>query len=167
MSVTGVQEHAYNSALAKDIKSELDRMGIASFIVESYEGSGYTAAQKWLASYLKSKGATLAIELHFNSSDNDDATGHEWLYWNTSKNGKRLAESLDANHLEMFPDFKRRGIKALGNSDRGAEFLKLTNCPAVIAEPFFGSNVRDWQHADASQANIALAIAIGIKQYLG
>lgn len=165
-SITGTQEHAYNSALAIDIKRELSDLGVQSFIVSKYQGNGYTAAQRWLASELKSRGATIALELHFNSSDNDDATGHEWLYWKTSAKGENLAACLNIAHFEMFPELKMRGIKALGNSDRGAEFLKLTSMPAVICEPFFGSNLSDWNHADSAQALIAQAIAVGITAYL-
>lgn len=165
VSVGEVNEHTYNSELAKLILDHLSEMGIEAFIVSEYQGSGYTDAQKWLASYLKSRGATLAIELHFNSSDSPSATGHEWLFWASSTKGRLLAKDLDASMLEMFPDFKQRGIKPKGPGDRGAEFLKLTHCPAVIAEPFFGSNPEDWELAVSRKDQIAQAIAIGLRHY--
>lgn len=167
VSVGRVNEHTYNSDLAAKIHKILTKWGIDSFIVSEYQGSGYTAAQKWLASYLKSREANAAIELHFNSAESESATGHEWLFWASSKNGRLLAKDLDASMLEMFPDFKQRGIKPKGNGDRGAEFLKLTNCPAVICEPFFGSNPDDWQEiAIDKKDDLALAIATGIRHYL-
>lgn len=166
VSVGRVNEHTYNRELALMIEAQLDGMGIPSFIVASYQGNGYTAAQKWLASHLKEQGATAAIELHFNSADASSATGHEWLFWASSKKGRLLAGELDDSMLEMFPDLNRRGIKPKGSGDRGAEFLKLTHCPAVIAEPFFGSNPEDWKLAVEKKADIALAMATGIRKYL-
>ena len=165
VSVAGVSEHKFNSELAPLILDHLSSFEIEAFIVSEYEGGGYTAAQKWLASYIKSRGATVAIELHFNSAS-PAATGHEWLFWASSANGRRLAKELDESMLEMFPDFKRRGVKALGSSDRGGEFLKLTHCPAVIAEPFFGSNHEDWREIGVNgKQNLAQAIAIGLRKY--
>lgn len=166
VSVGNVSEHSYNKDLAEKIKHWLDEFGIPSIIVSNYAGSGYTAAQKWLAGYLKEEGVTAAVELHFNSSDNPTATGHEWLFWASSSKGRILAKELDASMLEMFPDFKQRGIKPRGSGDRGAEFLKLTHCPSVIAEPFFGSNREDWEEiAIRKKEDLALAIAMGIRHY--
>jgi len=45
-------------------------------------------------------------------------------------------------------------------------FLRGTHCPAVICEPFFGSNPGDWQTAKDKKTNIARAIAEGILEYL-
>ncbi len=166
VSVAGVNEWAYNSELARLILDHLSEMGIEAFIVSEYQGNGYTAAQKWLASYIKSRGATVAVEAHFNSSDNPSATGHETLFWASSVKGRQLAKDVDSAMLEMFPDFKQRGIKPKGSGDRGAEFLKLTSCPSIILEPFFGSNPEDWAEiAVKGKQNLALAIATGLKHY--
>lgn len=165
VSVVGVSEHAYNSEIAKLILDRLSEFGIEGFIVSEYQGNGYTAAQKWLASYLKSRGATVAIELHFNQAESDTATGHEWLFWASSGKGRELAKDLDASMLSEFPGFRQRGIKPKGHGDRGAEFLKLTHCPAVIAEPFFGSNPDDWQEVAVEKRRLANAIAEGLRQF--
>ena len=79
VSVGKVSEHTYNSDLAVKIQAELSNRGISSFIVSRYQGTGYTAPQKWLASELKDRGATFAVELHFNAAG-EAATGHEWLF---------------------------------------------------------------------------------------
>lgn len=165
VSVGGVSEHSYNYDLAQIIRSELSKMVIASFIVSEYKGAGYTAAQKWLSGYIKGLGATLALELHFNSAA-PSAEGHEWLHWATSKNGQKLATAISVEFSEEFPDRKKRGVKPIGSADRGGEFLKLTHCPAVICEPFFGSNQNEWRFAEANQSKIGLVIAKGIRDYL-
>jgi N-acetylmuramoyl-L-alanine amidase len=59
-----------------------------------------------------------------------------------------------------------RGIKAKVSGERGGEFLKLTHCPAVIAEPFFGDNPQEWQVASSSVSAMAEAMATGICDYL-
>jgi len=166
VSVGKVSEWTYNADLAKRIQEDLSDKGIRSVIYSRYQGNGYTAAQKWLAAQLKDIGATLAIELHFNSSDSPSATGHEWLHYQTSTNGKRLAESLDQSFRVAFPVLRPRGVKS-PESGRGDAFLKLTHCPAIIAEPFFGSNPKDWKMAEDEKGAISASIAQGIVNYLG
>ena len=64
------------------------------------------------------------------------------------------------------PQIKARGIKPKTAPARGAEFLKGTHCPAVIMEPFFGSNASDWKTATERRAAIARAITSGILEFL-
>lgn len=160
-----VNEWTWNCALAELIAKNLHAAGVRSVIVSEYEGNGYGSAQRWLARHLKDLGVTCAIELHFNSADYPSAYGHEWLYWHASSRGKALAASLDAEMCLSVPTIKHRGAKPKFDGDRGAEFLKLTHCPAVIAEPFFGSNVSDWFEARKHRSNIALAIANGVLEW--
>ena len=166
VSVGGVSEWTYNKELAGMIRDILAQARVDSRIYSEYEGGWYGTAQRWLASVLRLDNATLAIELHFNCSDSPSATGHEWLYWGTSKSGKRLAECLSAEMCLSLPELKARGIKPKTASDRGAEFLKGTHCPAVIAESFFGSNTHDWEIAVSRKQSLARAIAQGILEYM-
>ncbi len=166
VSVGAVSEWTYNRELAGMIRDILAESRVASRIYSDYDGGWYGTAQRWLASVLRLDHVTLAIELHFNASDSPAATGHEWLYWGTSKAGKRLAESIAAEMSLALPELKSRGIKPKTSSDRGAEFLKGTHCPAIIAEPFFGSNPTDWQTAVERKPAIARAIAAGILDFL-
>jgi len=159
-------EWAYNSALAPLIVSALARQTIRAVVVDAYEGHGYGAAMRWLATHLKELGVRSAVELHFNDSDDAGAHGHEWLYWHSSPRGKRLAESLSDEFCLGMPGIRRRGAKAKAPGDRGAEFLSGTHCPAVICEPFFGSNRSDWSEATLGRQKIANAIAEGIAEYL-
>lgn len=164
VSVGGVSEWAYNSDLAPRIKHYLAREGVQSIIYNRYEGSGYGSAMSWLANQLQEDEVTAAIELHFNSAG-PSATGHEWLHYKTSSKGKALATSLDSVFDQAFPALKSRGVFPPTNG-RGEDFLKKTHCPAVIAEPFFGSNDNDWWIAKSQKELIALTIANGILGYL-
>lgn len=167
VSVERVSEWEHNSALGHQVCQKLDSLGIRNTIVNRYDGNGYTAAQKWLAGRLKQLGATAAIELHFNCSDNAQANGHEWLHWHNSLRGEDLAARLCDSFRSSLTMLLSRGLKPRTSADRGAEFLRLTPCPAVIAEPFFGSNTADWDIAKRHAATMADALARGISAWHG
>ncbi len=166
VAADGTNEWHYNLGLAEMIAGFLMEQRIPSVTVAKYDGTGYGSAQRWLAGHLEDIGVTVAVELHFNAADDPAANGHEWLYWHASANGKRLATSLDAEICLQQTGTKRRGPKPRFAGDRGAEFLRFTHCPAVICEPFFGSNAGDWQAAQTHKAKIARGIAEGIADYL-
>lgn len=166
VSVGGVSEWDYNGDLAQLIAGRLAQFRIRSVIVSEYEGNGYGAAMRWLASHLRGLDVDGAVELHFNSA-HTTATGHEWLYWQTSRRGEALARSLDDGMRQQVPPhiLRARGIKPV-SIGRGSEFLRLTHCPACVAEPFFGSNPADWKIATEQKPKIAQAIANGIFDWL-
>jgi len=157
-------EWRYNKRLAGGIAEVLAKSGVRSVIISEYEGGSYGRAQAWLASHLRGLNATIALELHFNSADSAEASGHEWLYWHGSSRGAKLAESLSAE-MALTGLFRTRGAKALDGSDRGALFVRDTHCPAVICEPFFGSSFLDWPKADREIARVAMAMAEGVLSY--
>ena len=160
-SVDGTTEWDYNSDLAEKIAAKTQE---EVRIYSSYGGNGYTGAMRWLSKKLKNDGVEFAIELHFNAAG-ASATGHEWLYWDSSESGRLLARCLRDSTEDAFPQFTSRGIKERGKGSRGASFLRLTHCPAVIAEPFFGTNKTDWQLATEHKDGLAMAIAGGIVLY--
>jgi N-acetylmuramoyl-L-alanine amidase len=165
VSAGGVQEWEFNRDLAFEIERILREKGVQAFVLDDYRGSGYTDSMRWVASELRARKATVALELHFNAA-NGTARGHEWLYWGHSKRGKALADALRGAYAEAFPSAVSRGSKPRVSGDRGGEFLKLTHCPAVIAEPFFGDNPQEWQIAASGLTAIAEAMAEGLMDYL-
>ena len=76
------------------------------------------------------------IELHLNAVSNPNVQGSEHLYYHTSKRGKAMAEILQKHCIKEFK-LKDRGLKPINQGDRGANILKNTKAPCVIAEPFF------------------------------
>lgn len=164
VSVDGTSEWTYNSDLAVLVQAELKSLGVKSFIIKKYEGSGYAAAMNWAAGEVKRRGGTLACELHFNAASSPVARGHEWLYYHSSPRGKAVAASLSKAFSEKIgaQNIPSRGIKPKRSGDRGALFLQKTHCPAVICEPFFGSNLKDWDFAVKNKPLVAAAIARGI-----
>tara|TARA_R110002020_G_scaffold13974_1_gene49799 strand:+ start:934 stop:1509 length:576 start_codon:yes stop_codon:yes gene_type:complete len=123
-------------------------------IYDHYPARSYTGAINYLARKLKEDNVGAVIELHFNSAS-PSAKGHEWLYWHTSSGGKRLAETLRDEMEEAYPDMKSRGAKPRGPKQRGSYLLRKVPPYAVIAEPFFGSNVREWELINDSRDKLA------------
>ena len=163
ISLWDESEWNYNSKVAVSLKAELDRRGINSFIIDDYKYDGYSAAMRRVAGVLSDESATHTIELHFNSAT-PAAHGAEWLHWHNSSGGQRLAESIQSGFTQAFPAMRDRGIKTRQASQRGSLFLRVTPCPAVICEPFFGSNEGDCAAFKGKETELALAYAEGISR---
>lgn len=165
-SVDKTSEEDYNLVVLERVASELRRLGHDVITITYYEGNGYNQAMTWLAKILLAKKATAAIEFHFNSGGGKG--GHEFLHWEESRRGVQLAKALLRSFDESFPMQPSRGLKRRSGRDRGALFLSLTHCPAVIAEPFFGDVVRDWHLFSTDQGidRLVTAYVRGIRDFL-
>lgn len=164
-SANGTSEWAYNNKVADMLRWKLEASGVRAFVLNKYDADSYGAAMRWVAAEVEKRHATLAVELHFNASEGQ-AQGHEWLHWGASKDSRALAEALCKEFATRFPARKNRGAKAKTSGDRGAEFLRLTHCPSVICEPFFGDNPNEWDFASKHTDEIAESIAAGILSYI-
>lgn len=164
VSTGGTSEWDYNSQLAPMIDCRLHAFGWSAIVIDQYQGSNYSDAMTWLAAELRERDVRAAVELHFNAAG-AAARGHEWLYWHTSTNGSALADALDDAFRAHVSGLTARGTRARTAGQRGTAFLRLTPCPAVIGEPFFGSNADDWAVAE-NQDRIAQAYANGIHSWL-
>lgn len=154
VSVGKVSEHAFNSEVAGHLRDKLKAYGIESTIFDRYDSNGYTSAMRDVAERARKYGADIALELHFNSAS-ESANGYEYLCHNKSIKGKRLATIALSEHGRANPAMKARGVKLLTANDRGYEFVNLTHCPAVICEPFFGSNAKEWAAYSADVPKLA------------
>jgi N-acetylmuramoyl-L-alanine amidase len=155
-------EWAFNQPIGARVVADLMRAGHEAVLVDKYWGAGYGAAMGWLAGHLRELGVEAAVELHFNASDNPKAEGHEWLHWHNSERGRALALCLEKSYARTMDTAKRRGVNALDRTSRGAEFVSRTHCPAVICEPFFGTNIFEWRKAEWQDYYIVSAITRGI-----
>lgn len=171
VSVGGVSEWEFNTRVGALTEMHLHNLGIECEHINWYGGSSYGAAVRWVANKLKSEGFTHAIEQHFNSSDSPQSNGHEFLFFHSSKEGKRLARCLAESHQEDFPFSRPRhssGLKPLtSKKDRGFLMAKTTHCPFVIDEPFFGSNPEEWHYFSQNIEALAASKAKGIAKFLG
>ncbi len=165
VSADGTTEHAFNSKVGRILVQLLKEQGHAAVMIDRYEGGTYAAAQQWLAKSLGVIGATVALELHFNAHDGT-ARGFEYLHWEDSKKGQRLAYCLQHAHLDDWPAATSRGLKSLNRASRGGLFCRLTPCPSVICEPFFGDNATEWAGYSAKPELLARTYATGLQRYL-
>jgi N-acetylmuramoyl-L-alanine amidase len=154
-----INERDFNLKVAIKLSANLTRKGIPSQIFSNYAGDGYGTAMFNLSNQIRKAQATMAIELHFNSAT-PNANGHEWLYWFNSLNGASIAKNFENEFKRIFSGIKSRGTKMITRVNRGGKFLELTHCPAVILEPFFGSNESDCKQIDIEGLAAAYTNAI-------
>ena len=165
VSYDGTTEHAFNSRVGRLLVGLLAARGHHATVIDRYEGGTYAAAQQWLARYLGSIGTALAVELHFNAA-NGQARGFEYLHWENSASGKRLAQAFRNAHRADWPSAPDRGLKPLGRASRGALFCRLPAAPSIILEPFFGDNPDEWDVYSARPELLAATYATAIAAYL-
>lgn len=156
-----VSEWDFNRDLARRIAHILY---VSHKIYDDYKARSYTTGIKNVAREMKEDGITTAVELHFNSAS-PSAQGHEWLYWHSSANGGKLA-NLFKDKMELaYPEMKSRGAKPRVPRQRGAAFLRETHCTAIIGEPFFGSNVDEWNKINDNRDKLARVYADALTEF--
>jgi N-acetylmuramoyl-L-alanine amidase len=165
VTVDGVTEWEFNHPLALELERLLQKAGHDALVFSKYEGSSYSTAMSWIAQEVRKFGADLALELHFNSGP-PTANGYEFLYWHRSARSGRLASCMHFAFKKAFPNHRSRGLKPLNNTNRGAAFVQRTHCPAILTEPFFGSNEEESEFFDTRKDAIAKAYVDGILNWL-
>jgi len=141
-SVFGESEHSFYSKFIVPMVADILRAkGFKVIIINSYQGSSYGRAMRWLAGELKRLDVDLAYEFHFNSAS-ARARGFETLFWHKSTVSKPIAQAMQTVQANDYSDKQDRGIEPLGDQahERGTLFCSLPHCPSIILEPFFGSN---------------------------
>lgn len=105
----------------------------------------------------------VAIEIHFNASEQLTAHGIETLHYPRSEKGNLLAASVQSTLVTYLP-FSDRGIKQRGN----LYFLNATKIPAIIAEILFLSNDVEAHFITYSRSIdvIANALVDGLHNYM-
>lgn len=157
-------EWDYNTKLAKKIKEYLPKH-INTTIIQHYQGKSYTESMRWLSKTVDPLNADLVCELHFNSYNDPNVSGHEMLYWRKSSKSLVAASNINEALNEDFPGNKDRGLKDIYHGMRGAGFLSGPKAPCVIIEPFFGSNPDEWNAFGETESTfnaLAKTLARGI-----
>lgn len=164
VSIEGESEWNYNGDVARITQEMLLESGFEAKVWDRYEGASYGAAMSWIAAEIRSFGADVALELHFNAAG-PSAEGYEYLYWSTSDDGKRLAGDLVNSQSGLVPSARPRGAKGKFAGDRGSQFLRKTHCPAAITEPFFGTNWDEWERYGENHELVARINASAIRRF--
>jgi N-acetylmuramoyl-L-alanine amidase len=142
VNAKGVNEHTFNRPLANRVAELLRERKHIAHVVDQYDADSYDAAMRWVAAEVGRLRADAAVEFHFNSAS-PAAHGYEYLFWHSSKRAAKLAQCFAVAHKLAYPKHKFRGLKPCDPLSRGAGFLRRTPCPAVLLEPFFGSNAAE------------------------
>ena len=133
LSPDSVSEYDFNKALVPLIVPFLE---VPYKVYDDYHASSYVGAVNYISRKLKEDGATACVELHFNASS-PPANGHEWLHWETSSGGKRLAQSLKDAMDKEYPEIRSRGIKRPNTSAKGEFVFKKDSLLCVYCRTFF------------------------------
>ena len=168
-SITKMNEFTWNKDFVENyLLSELQKAGIKYQIV--LRDVGIT---KLINDLNKAAGKDdIILSFHLNSGV-ATATGTETLYWHTSVKGKKLAEIVQKNLVEVL-GLANRGIKIRRKpvdkadelNQRGWTMFRDTKVPYVMLESFFISNDKDLKIGTGRKAEIAKAVVSAIKEYL-
>ena len=138
-----VDEWSYNLEAGEALKKALKDKGVRSILYSAYEGKTYRTAMTYIRKKLKLDGATAAVELHFNASGVPTVRGCETWYRYGSTEGRKLAQHIQTSIIAAYGN-RNRGVKAAKAPDRGFSFMKNDALPAVLCEPFFGDDKKDY-----------------------
>lgn len=152
----GVSEYAWNGRLAEAIQS-LNPAQVRVFRRTPFE-AGYSAELRAAYAQVDAWGADVSAELHFNAAI-AGATGTETLF--ASVRGREVATVVQAAMVGAL-GLRDRGLVHRPAGSRGSASLISGKAPAVLLEPYFGSNALDCQRADQRFDALARAIFIGL-----
>lgn len=113
---------------------------------------------------INSSGGDILVSIHQNSFPQEKYKGAQVFYFDSSDNGKTLAQCIQQEIKTFVDNGNNRQIK-----DSDSYFiLKQTNIPGVIVECGFLSNYKEAEllTTDVYQDKIAWAICIGIMKFL-
>lgn len=157
-----INEYSYNVLVSRLTRDMLDSAPDLKVLdIRRQKAGGYGK----LPAAVNATGAHFALELHFNAF-NETATGTETLHWHRSARGKHFA-GIVQRHMLIALGLRDRGLKAIDEDGRGGWFLGKTRMPAVITEPFFGSNPKEMEHAMRHTDKLAAAYAAAIREIAG
>lgn len=167
----GFSEHYESEVWTFLVKKALEAQGVEVVIAP-------IGGLKKKVAWLNKQNVDVALEIHFNGSLNPEINGCETLFYPGSKKGERLA-SIVHSCYKIFMCNRDRGVKEgwhlmdypqvvdYPGDENGDEtpdyFLKKTNCPALILEPDFISQI---SNITEKRFIACVKIAQGIIQFL-
>ena len=153
--IDGVQEYDWNC----DLAARIERLNPEMFKIFHINPSlGYRDSIEDVYGRVDTWGCDLTIEHHFNSAFSRAATGTETIS-SGSKGSLRFAHAIHAAMVDTL-GLRDRGIKIRNSNgrERGWRSMVSGKAPAVLIEPYFGSNPSDCRRADERKQELAEAI---------
>lgn len=171
VNANGETEMDWNRDLANRIHTELKSEGVVDSEIFYRKVERLSPVSEVNASK-----CNLAIELHLNSSDDDDpdlegtASGTEMIVYYLPSTGspsvgtKKAADALLRAALGVLK-LPNRGVRP-PYEGRGRRFLSKTTMPAVIVESFFIDHTPDLDRGNSVKQQLARAYALAIMEVL-
>lgn len=166
----GYAEFDFNQKLGLRIKELLEANGFEVIMESNYASKAESLTGR--TNFFNNQGVDIVISIHANAGV-ASASGACAFYWNTSGNGKRLAQ-------EIINEIKAQGYGTHGNGLHASVYgswtnlhmVRETNMPAVLVEHGFMTNSNDFQYIFGSKqdqfiGDMAQADAKGICDYFG
>lgn len=154
---TGESEYKWNSRLAAMMVVLQSSYSLQVKVFRRKSGVSYYQQIKRVYEAVDRWKADASIELHFNSSANPKATGTEMLSSGSTRS-LALAAAVQGRMVDAL-GLADRGIKIRGRNERGGRSLHMGRAPAIIGEPFFGSNHKGLIASDEAGEMEAIAQA--------
>lgn len=172
VSIDGTLEKDINLQITLRLKTYLEASGVSVLLTRSADEGLYSqqdsnkkmADMRARCQLINDAHPDLVVSIHQNSYPMESVCGSQVFYYQTSKEGKKLAEILQKRLSALRPDIPARQAK----SNSSYYLLLHADPPAVIAECGFLSN---WTEAallasEEYQDQLAWALHMGILEYL-
>ena len=172
VGINGVNEKEVNLQIAERVKKYLEAAGVKVVMTrETDEGLNDPGASNKKVQDMKRRIALIdktdpvvTVSIHQNSYPEEYVHGAQVFYYNTSVQGKRLAQLIQDQLVKKADPENTRQVKA----NDSYYLLKKTEIPIVIVECGFLSNSAEAEKlcTPEYQDRVAWAIHMGILQYL-
>jgi hypothetical protein len=138
LSPLSLSEYLYNEIIAALMVKECGMCGVDGKIFKR-NGTDIAGVVRNVNAWVPDA----SIELHFNSTGDSSVGGTET--WFVSSESEKLAQEVQRNMCVVFKrsGHGNRGAKEFALGARGRSNISGMNHPAVLVEPFFGSNAED------------------------
>lgn len=159
------QEFTYYNRIADEMV-RLARRGLTARRFNRVKtATGYSTEIDTVYAQVNDYGADISIELHFNAAG-PTATGTETLS-SGSPGSLKLARAMQDSMLAAL-GLHDRGVKIVAKDKRGGRSLHAGRPPAILVEPFFGSNKGDCRSAaNLGETGMAEMYLAGVRAYAG
>lgn len=173
VSCTGISESAINLEIALKMNDLMHLLGIRTVMIRDTDRSVYTNGQTIAAKkvsdikervrIVNSTPNALFVSIHQNNFHNSKYSGAQ-VFYNSQKNSKELAESVQAALRKELCPKNNRLIKR----SSGVYLMEHINCAGILIECGFLSNPAEEAklRSDVYQKNLCCVIATTIHLYL-
>lgn len=173
VGIDGSLEKDVNLAIALKLKTYLEQSDVKVVMTRETDTGlyGEESSRKKMEDMkarcriAEGSGADLVVSIHQNSYHQEQVSGGQVFYYQSSEKGKKLAEIIQKRFDYVLGEQNRRQARANGNY----YLLLHVKCPIVIVECGFLSNrkeaalLQDPEYQD----RMAWTVHMGIMEYLG